>query len=194
MAVLGVLVNLFCAFSLKFVSSVLQRHRLLLSQKFIMIPTKVSGAFCVASSSLVVFLPNCSCFCSLYLLTSLSSQHLPSLFFLHTCYVSDSVWPHGLEHARLPCPLPTPGIYSNSCPSSWWCHPTVSSSVVPFSSQLQSFPASGLALRINPLHCVQIFPHSFLVLEEWVLCWLFSEDWVQLFPIFYFFHLYRVGF
>ena len=57
--------------------------------------------------------------------------------------MSDSLWPHGLEHARLPCPSPTPGAYSNSFPSSLWCHPTISSSVVPFSSCLQSFPASG---------------------------------------------------
>ena len=52
-------------------------------------------------------------------------------------------WPHGLQYARLPCPSPTPGAYSNSCPLSWWCYPTISSSVVPFSSCLQSFPASG---------------------------------------------------
>ena len=51
--------------------------------------------------------------------------------------------PHGLQHARLPCPSPTPGACANSCPSSQWCHPTISSSVVPFSSCLQSFPASG---------------------------------------------------
>ena len=51
--------------------------------------------------------------------------------------------PHGLQHARHPCPSPTPRIYSNSCSSSWWCHPTISSSVIPFSSHLQSFPASG---------------------------------------------------
>ena len=51
--------------------------------------------------------------------------------------------PHGLQHARLPCPSPTPRAYSNSCPSSRWCHRTTSSSVVPFSSCLQSFPASG---------------------------------------------------
>ena len=56
--------------------------------------------------------------------------------------VSDSLWPHGLQDARPPCPSPTPGVYSNSCPLSQWCHPTISSSVVPFSS-LQSFPASG---------------------------------------------------
>ena len=57
--------------------------------------------------------------------------------------VSDSLWPHGLQPAKLPCPSPTPGAYSNSCPLSWWCHPTISSSVVPFSSPLLSFPASG---------------------------------------------------
>ena len=56
--------------------------------------------------------------------------------------LSNSLWPHGLQHARPPCPLPTPGAYLNSCPLSWWCHPTISSSVIPFSSCLQSFPAS----------------------------------------------------
>ena len=65
-----------------------------------------------------------------------------SVQFSHSV-MSDSLWSHGLQHARLPCPSPTPGAYSNSCPSSWWCHPTISSSVIPFSSCLQSFPASG---------------------------------------------------
>ena len=51
--------------------------------------------------------------------------------------------PHGLQHARLSCLSPTPRAYSNSCPSSWWCHPTISCSVVPCTSHLQSFPASG---------------------------------------------------
>ena len=57
--------------------------------------------------------------------------------------VSDSLWPHGLQHARPPCPSPTPRACSDSCPSSRWCHPTILSSVVPFSSCLQCFPASG---------------------------------------------------
>ena len=57
--------------------------------------------------------------------------------------MSDSLWPHGLQHARLPCPSPPPEACSNSCPLSQWCHPTTSSSVVPFSSCLPSFPASG---------------------------------------------------
>ena len=51
--------------------------------------------------------------------------------------------PHGLQHARPPCPSPGPGVCSNSCPLSWWCHPTISTSVIPFFSSLQSFPASG---------------------------------------------------
>ena len=54
-----------------------------------------------------------------------------------------TLWCHGLQHAGLPCPSPTPGVCSNSHPSSWWCHPTISSPVFPFSSHLQSFPASG---------------------------------------------------
>ena len=57
--------------------------------------------------------------------------------------VSDSFRPHGLQHTRPPCPSPTPGVYSNSCPSHRQCHPTISSSVVPSSSCPQSFPASG---------------------------------------------------
>ena len=57
--------------------------------------------------------------------------------------MSDSLWPHELQHARPPCPSPTPRVYSNSCPSSRSCHPTISSSVIPFSSCPQSLPASG---------------------------------------------------
>ena len=57
--------------------------------------------------------------------------------------VSDSLWPRGLQHARLPCPSSTPRACSNSCLSSQWCRPTISSSVIPFSSCRQSFPASG---------------------------------------------------
>ena len=56
--------------------------------------------------------------------------------------MSDSLWPHGLQHARPPYPSSTPRVYSNWCPLSRWCHPTISSFVVPFSSRLQSFPAS----------------------------------------------------
>ena len=66
----------------------------------------------------------------------------PSVQF--SCSVtSDSLQPHGLQHTRPPCPSPTPRVYSNSCPLSQWCHSTISSSVILFSSHLQSFPASG---------------------------------------------------
>ena len=65
-----------------------------------------------------------------------------SVLFSHSV-VSGSLRPHGLQHARLPYPWLTPGACSNSCPLSWWCHPTISSFVLPFSSCLQSFPASG---------------------------------------------------
>ena len=57
--------------------------------------------------------------------------------------MSNSLRPHGLQHARPPCPSPTPRVYPNSCPSGWWYHPTISPSVVPFSSCLQSFPESA---------------------------------------------------
>ena len=69
-------------------------------------------------------------------------KYLPVLQFSHSV-MSDSLQTHGLQHTRPPCPSPTPGAYSNSHPSRWWCHPTISSSVIPFSSCLQSFPASG---------------------------------------------------
>jgi len=78
---------------------------------------------------------------------------LQSVRFSHSV-VSDSLWSHGLQHYRLPCPSPTPGACSNSCPLSRWCHWTISSSVVPFSSCLQSFLASGFFLMS------QFFPLS----------------------------------
>ena len=68
--------------------------------------------------------------------------YLSSVQFTHSV-VSDFLQPHGLQYARLPCPSPTPKVCSDSCPLSRWCHPTISSSVIPFSSCLQSFPASG---------------------------------------------------
>ena len=67
----------------------------------------------------------------------------PFISVLFSCSVmSDSLWPHEPQHARPPCPSPTPRVHPNSCPSSRWCHPTSSSSVVPFSSCPQSLPAS----------------------------------------------------
>ena len=75
------------------------------------------------------------------------------MLFSHSV-MSNSLRPHGLYHARLPCPSPTPGAYSNSCPLSRWCHPTISSSVILFSSCLQSFLASGLFKWVSSLHQV----------------------------------------
>ena len=84
----------------------------------------------------------------IYLVSHLSSlsflppQKISSVQFSRSV-LSNSLWPHGLQHTRLPCPSPTTRVYSNSCPLSQWCHPPISSSVIPFSSCLQSFPASG---------------------------------------------------
>ena len=89
----------------------------------------------------------------------------------------DSLWLHGLKHVRLTCPSPTPGACSNSCPLSWWCHPTSSSSVTPFSSCLQSFLASGPFLR------TQFFTSGGQVLELQLqhlsLQWIFRTDFLS---------------
>ena len=98
-------------------------------------------------------------------------------------FVSDSIGPHESQHARPPCPSPTPVVYPNSCPSSWWCHPTISSSVVPLSSFPQSFPASG-SFQMSQLFAsggqstgVSALP-SFLLKN--------TQDWS---PLFIFFNL-----
>ena len=80
--------------------------------------------------------------CSVLLSLPKDSPHLSSVQFSHSV-VSDSLWPHGLQHDRPPCPSPTPRGYSNSCPLRRWCHPTILSSFISFSFHLQSFPASG---------------------------------------------------
>ena len=110
---------------------------------------------------------------------------LQSLQF--SCLVmSNSLWTHRLQHARLPCPSPTPGTYSNSCPSSGWCHPTISSSVVPFSSCLQSlpelgsFPVSQLFTSVAKVLEFQ-FQHQSL---QWILGPIsFRMDWVDLLAV-----------
>ena len=89
-----------------------------------------------------------SILCTIYNLTpyvgknTVEKKIFSSVQFSHPV-VSDSLQPHGLQQTRSPCPSPTPGVYPNSCPLSWWCHPAISSSVVPFSSCPQSLPASG---------------------------------------------------
>ena len=81
------------------------------------------------------------------LVLSLVLKLLRNLQWLHSSVQSlsrvNSLWPNELQHARPPCPSPTPGVHWNPCPLCRWCHPTISSSVVPFSSRLESFPASG---------------------------------------------------
>ena len=84
-----------------------------------------------------------------YSVCACTHMHLLTYIFAHTSVqfshsvVSDSLQPHGPQHARPPCPSPTPRVYRNSSPVSWWCHPTIPSSVVPFSYCIQSFPESG---------------------------------------------------
>ena len=81
-------------------------------------------------------------------MTSQAEDWIVSILLLWSHWVrSDSLWPRGLQHTRLPCPSPSPRVCPNSCPSSWWCHPTISSSVVPFSSCFETFPA----LRYFPM-------------------------------------------
>ena len=82
-------------------------------------------------------------FCQASLLGSREGKVGPDLVQFSRSVVSNSLQPHGLQHARPPCPSPTPGVHPNPYPLSWWCHPAISSSVIPFSSCPQSLPASG---------------------------------------------------
>ena len=98
----------------------------------------------------------CLSFSSWYQFWKLSKQ------FSHS-FMSDSLWPHGLQHAWFPCSSPTPWAYSNSCPSSWWCHPTISSSVAPFP------PALNLS------HC-EVFSSESVLRIRWPKYWSFSTS------------------
>ena len=80
------------------------------------------------------------------LILIISESITPWWLLVNHSIMSNSLWPHDPQHPRPPCPSPSPGACSNSCPSNGWCHPAISSSVVPFSSCLQSFPASGCFL------------------------------------------------
>ena len=102
--------------------------------------------------------------------------------------MSDSLRPHELQHTRPPCPLPTPGVYPNSCPSSWWCHPIITSSVVPFSSWPQSLQASG-SFQTSQLFTwgdqsigvsasASVLPMN---TQDWFLS--FRMDWLDLFAV-----------
>ena len=87
--------------------------------------------------------------CTFHFNSNKSFLFISSVQYSHSI-MSNSLWPHGLQQARPPCLSPTPGVYPNSCPLSQWCHPTISSSVISFSSHLQSFPASG-SFHMNQL-------------------------------------------
>ena len=104
-----------------------------------------------------------------------------SVQFSHSI-VSESLQPHELQYARLPCLSPTPGACSDSCPSSWWCHQTISSSVSPFSSCLQSFPASGSFLCIRwPKYWS--FSFSISPSSEYSRLISFRIDWLDLLSV-----------
>ena len=99
------------------------------------------------------------------------------LLFSHSVE-SNSLWCHGLQRPSLPCPSPTPRAFSNSCPSSRWCHPTISSSVIPFSSCLQSFQHEGLFQQVSSLHQVakplELQHHTF----QWTFRTEFPYNWL----------------
>ena len=118
--------------------------------------------------------------------TCISCAGISSVQFSHSI-MSDSLRPHGLQHTRDPCPSPTPKVYSNSFPLSRWCHATILSSVVPFSSHFQSFPASGSfqmsqffalggqSIRVSasasvlPMNIQDWFPLGLIVLIVWLI-------------------------
>ena len=113
------------------------------------------------------------CSSGLYL-PAISLPGLPPLLLFSHSVVSDCLWPHGLQHIRFPCLSLPPRVCSNSCPSCWWSLPTISSSVVPFSSCLKSFPASGsfpVSLVAKVLE-FQLQHHSFQ--------WIFRIDFLGL--------------
>ena len=128
--------------------------------------------------------------------------HTMLLLFSHSV-VSNSLWLHGPQHARLPCPSPSAEVCSNSCPLSPWCHPTISSSVIPFSSCLQSFPASGsflmsllftsggqsigVSASVLPMNIYSWFPlglTGFISLQSKGLSRVFSSTTVQRYQFF----------
>ena len=95
--------------------------------------------------------------------------------------VSESLRPHGLQHSRPLCPSPTPGVYSNSCPLSQWCHPTISSSVIPFSSNLQSFPVSQFFASGGQMYWS--FSFSISPSSEHSALISFRMDWLDLLAV-----------
>ena len=98
----------------------------------------------------------------------MTTQERSSVQLSHSV-MSNSSWPQGLQHARFPCPSPNPRAWSNSCPLSWWCHATISSSVIPLSSCLQSFPASESFQMSSSSHQVA----NVLKLQHQSFQWIF---------------------
>ena len=133
---------------------------------------------------LLIFLPA-------ILIPACASSHPASCMVYSVCCVScsvmsDSLGPHGLQHGRLCCSSPTPGAYLNSCPSSQWYHPTISSSVIPFSSHLQSFKHQGLFQRVSSSHQVaRVLEFSFSICpsNEYSGLISFRLDWLDLIAV-----------
>ena len=119
-----------------------------------------------------------------FIISCCPTEHLSDIVQFSCLVVSDSLWSHGLQHARLPCSSLSPWVWSNSCPLSQWCYLTISSSVTPFSSCLQSFPASGFfsnnsalcIILFKVLHCNiknVYFCACFYVLFVWKVLWIY---------------------
>ena len=112
---------------------------------------------------------------------------LNSFFQFSRSVVSDSLQPHEPQHARPPCPSPTPAVHPNPCPLSRWCHPTISSSVIPFSSCLQSFPASGCFLMSQLFtsggRSIESFTFNISLSNEHPGLFSFSVDWLDLLAV-----------
>ena len=127
------------------------------------------------------------CVCVCVCVCVCSDKYSQSLSQFNCSIVSDSLRPHGLEHTRPPCPSSTPGVYPNSCPSSWWCHPTISFSVVPLSSCLQSFPASGSfpmsQLFASGSQSIGSFSFNISPSDEYSGLISFRIDWFDLFAV-----------
>ena len=100
--------------------------------------------------------------------------------------MSDSLWPHESQHARPPCPSPTPGVHPNSCPLNWWCHPAISSSVIPFSSRPQSLPASVFSTESTlRMRWPEYWSFSFSIIPSKEIPGLisFRTDWLDLLAV-----------
>ena len=103
--------------------------------------------------------------------------------FSSASVMSNSLWPHGLQHTGPPCPSPTPGAWSNSCPLSQWCHPTILSSVIPFSSCLQSFAASGSFLMSQLFASCGLSIGTSAISLEYSRLISFRIDWLDLLAV-----------